>query len=106
MHSKQRRCYLPADVCAKHGAATEDVYRGRPTESVRDAVHEVASIAKAHLDGARAMAPRLARAGVDGGAIARKVLLPAVGTGRYLEALEAKDFDVFLAELVRGRSRS
>lgn len=102
VHSKQRRCYLPADVCARHGAATEDVYRARPTESVRDAVHEVASTAKAHLDGARAMAPRLARAGSDGGAIARAALLPAVGTGRYLEALEAKDFDVFHPELVRG----
>lgn len=30
------------------------------------------------------------------------MLLPAVATGAYLEALEAKDFDVFHPELVRG----
>ena len=44
-HSAQRRCYLPADVQARHGASTEDVYRARPTEEVRNAVHEVASVA-------------------------------------------------------------
>ena len=58
-HAAQRRSYIPLDVAAKHGAATEDVYRAKPTEGVRNAVHEVASVAKAHLDSARAMAPRL-----------------------------------------------
>jgi NADH dehydrogenase [ubiquinone] 1 alpha subcomplex assembly factor 6 len=101
-HSAQRRCYLPADVQARHGASTEDVYRARPTEEVRNAVHEVASVAKAHLDSARAMEPRLGKAGADGGKTAKTVLLPAVGVGKYLEALEAKDFDVFHPELVRG----
>ena len=101
-HSAQRRCYLPADVQARHGASTEDVYRARPTEEVRNAVHEVASVAKAHLDSARAMEPRLQKAGADGGKTAKAVLLPAVGVGKYLEALEAKDFDVFHPELVRG----
>lgn len=31
------------DVCARHGVSTEDVYRSRPTEALRNAVHEVAS---------------------------------------------------------------
>lgn len=146
-HSAQRRCYVPVDVCARHGVSTEDVYRARPTEELRNAIHEVASVAKSHLDSARAMAPRLVvvagtgtgaggappgnnsssinkgngegkRGGGNGGgcggggilyserkkppATAAAVLLPAVATGAYLEALEAKDFDVFHPELVRG----
>ena len=35
---------------------------------------------------------------------AAAVLLPAVATGAYLEALEARDFDVFHPELVRGNA--
>ena len=58
-HAGSRRCYLPLDVCAKHGAVAEDVYRGRSTEAIKDATHEVASVAKAHLDSARGMAETL-----------------------------------------------
>lgn len=103
-HAAQRRSYIPLDVAAKHGAATEDVYRATPTEGVRNAVHEVASVAKAHLDSARAMAPRLRadRLPSRASAIARAALLPAVGAGAYLDALEARDFDPFHPELVRG----
>ena len=118
-HSAQRRCYVPTDVCARHGVSTEDVYRARPTEELRNAIHEVASVAKSHLDSARAMAPRLGGAGKNGmrsikgngnegkqppPATAAAVLLPAIATGAYLEALEAKDFDVFHPELVRGNA--
>ena len=104
VHAAQRRSYIPLDVAAKHGAATEDVYRATPTEGVRNAVHEVASVAKAHLDSARAMAPRLRadRLPPRASAIARAALLPAVGAGAYLDALEARDFDPFHPELVRG----
>jgi phytoene/squalene synthetase len=37
-HSAQRRCYIPADVCARHGVSTEDVYRAKPSEELRNAV--------------------------------------------------------------------
>jgi len=86
--------------------------RARSTEELRNAVHEVASVAKSHLDSARAMAPRLVsgaglgskgKGGVGGGAgvgtgrgiggkgppaTATAVFLPAVATGAYLDALE------------------
>ena len=35
-------------------------------------------------------------------ATAAAVLLPAVGTGAYLDALEKRDFDVFDPGLIRG----
>jgi len=102
-HSKQRRCYLPLDVCVKHGLAVEDVYRGKSDDSLKNAVHEVASLAKAHLDSARAMAEGLGSVGKQSGSLKPQcVLLPAIGTATYLENLEAKDFDVFHPELIRG----
>lgn len=94
-HARQRRCYLPSDVCAKHGVSTESVYRLEPSEGVRSAAHEVACAAKAHLDSARAMASRLPSE-------AKPFLLQAVPVSRYLDALEARDFDVFDETVARG----
>jgi len=54
------RSYIPVDLCAKHGVSTEDVYRGNSTEALRNAVHEVASAAMAHLNTARGMRERIA----------------------------------------------
>lgn len=48
-----------------------------------------------HLDDARTMAADLPSA-------ARPLLLPSVGTGLYLDALERADFDVFAPHLARG----
>lgn len=114
-HAKQRRCYLPLDVCAKHGAVAEDVYRGRSTEAIKDATHEVASVAKAHLDSARGMAETLRetrRAKAAKGTTATNdatlttlkpetVFLPAIAASTYLEKLERVDFDAFHPELAR-----
>lgn len=94
-HAKQRRCYLPSDACARHGVSTESVYRMEPSEGVRNVAHEVASAAKGHLDSARAMASRVPDD-------AKPFLLQAVPVGRYLDALEARDFDVFDEAVAKG----
>jgi NADH dehydrogenase [ubiquinone] 1 alpha subcomplex assembly factor 6 len=94
-HAKQRRCYLPSDACARHGVSTESVYRMEPSEGVRNVAHEVASAAKGHLDSARAMASRIPDE-------AKPFLLQAVPVGRYLDALEARDFDVFDEAVAKG----
>jgi NADH dehydrogenase [ubiquinone] 1 alpha subcomplex assembly factor 6 len=79
------------------------VYRGNSTEALRNAVHEVASAAMAHLNTARGMRERIAaKISSRDAATARAVLLPAVGTGAYLDALEKRDFDVFDPGLIRG----
>ena len=104
-HAKQRRCYLPLDVCAKHGAVVEDVYRGRGTEAIKDAAHEVASVAKAHLDSARGMAGRLKRTRREKETASslkpETAFLPAITASTYLEKLETVDFDAFHPELAR-----
>ncbi|PNH03487.1 hypothetical protein TSOC_010450 [Tetrabaena socialis] len=65
--------------------------------SASTALSLVASLAKGHLDEARRLAPRLPPA-------AASVLLPGVGAGRYLAALEAANFDPFDARLLRGEA--
>ena len=103
-HAKQRRCYLPLDVCAKHGAVVEDVYRGNGTEPIKDAAHEVASVAKAHLDSARGMAERLKRTRREWSLKPETVFLPAIAASTYLERLETVDFDPFHPLLARPRA--
>lgn len=85
-HAAARRSYLPVDLCAQHRVSQEDVYSGVVSEGLRDVVHAVASLAKGHLDEARRLAPRLPKG-------AAGVMLPAVGAGRYLDALERANFD-------------
>lgn len=70
--------------------------RGPPAgEGLKDAALAVASAAKAHLDEARALAPKLP-------AGAAPLLRGAVGVGEYLRALEAAGFDVFAPGLPAG----
>lgn len=56
---------------------------------------DVASAAKAHLEEARRLTPRLPPG-------AARLLLPAVGAGAYLSALERSGFDVFAPGLPAG----
>ena len=56
---------------------------------------QVASVAKGHLDEARALGAKVPAAG-------RAAFLPAVACDQYLAALEAKDFVVFDGGLATG----
>ncbi|EFJ41732.1 hypothetical protein VOLCADRAFT_77474, partial [Volvox carteri f. nagariensis] len=91
-HAAARRCYLPVDLCAEARVSQEDVYSGVVSEGLRDVVHKVASLAKGHLDEARRLAPRLPPG-------AAGVMLPAVAVGRYLEGLEAVNFNPYETKL-------
>ncbi|KAG2433499.1 hypothetical protein HYH02_012617 [Chlamydomonas schloesseri] len=93
-HAAARRSYLPVDLCAEARVSQEDVYSGAVSEGLRDVVHKVASLAKGHLDEARRLAPRLP-AGAAG------LMLPAVAVDRYLQALEAVNFDPYDSGLLK-----
>jgi len=93
-HARQRRCYLPREALARRGASVESVYRMESSEAIRDVAHEVASVAKGHLDSARGMEARVPRE-------FRGFFLQATPTGRFLDALEARDFDVFDERVAR-----
>ncbi|KAG2442344.1 hypothetical protein HXX76_002430 [Chlamydomonas incerta] len=93
-HAAARRSYLPVDLCAEARVSQEDVYSGVVSEGLRDVAHKVASLAKGHLDEARRLAPRLPPG-------AAGLMLPAVAVERYLQALEAVNFDPFDAGLLK-----
>ncbi len=91
--SGNRACITPC--CTVQQASQEDLYRGRPSEALQEVVLEVATVARAHLQEARSLAPKLPKG-------ASQVLLPAVGAGMYLQALEKADFNVFDQRLQTG----
>lgn len=96
-HAAQRRVYLPADVCAAHGVAAEDVLAGRDSPGMRDAVLAVAAAAKQHLDAAA----QLLR---DAPPAARPLFAPGVATRMYLAALEKAGFNLFEPTMLRKGS--
>ncbi|KAI8471363.1 MAG: isoprenoid synthase domain-containing protein [Monoraphidium minutum] len=94
--ASQRRSLLPLEVCARHKVSQEEIFRGPPaSEGLRDAALDLGSAARAHLKEARALAPRLPPG-------AAPLLMPAVGAGLFLSALEARGFDVFHPSLAAG----
>ncbi|KAJ9505397.1 hypothetical protein QJQ45_009574 [Haematococcus lacustris] len=60
-HAARRRSYVPMDLAVKYGVSQEDVYAGSSSEGMRDVALSIASVAKQHLDEARAFAPKLPR---------------------------------------------
>ncbi len=75
------------------------MYSGQCSEGLRDVVLAVASVAKGHLDEARALRKHLPSG-------AASVLLSAVACERYLHALERANFDVFSPTLQPGQGQA
>ncbi|KAJ9147761.1 hypothetical protein P3X46_029884 [Hevea brasiliensis] len=100
-HASRNRhfSYIPTDVAAKHGLLAKDGGRSEvhvdSREDLCDAVFEMASVANAHLQKARALAGTVP-------AEARPVLLPAVPAQVLLDSLSRVQFDVFDPRLERG----
>lgn len=92
--------YLPADECGREGIAERDLIEGGgvDSEACRNVVHRMASAAKGHLEthadyhGKPEAVPREAR----------RLFLPAVACGLYLDALERCNFNLLDPRLARG----
>lgn len=82
------RILLPSDLCLRAGVNMSAVAEGVTSPPLEDVVFEVASAAKAHLDGARELHAALPRG-------LRTLLLPAVPAGAFLDRLQQTNFDVF-----------
>jgi phytoene synthase len=89
MHASRGRCFVPADLLAKHGASAAEVTR-QDTPELRGALADICVIAGAHLaqaqDAIRSFAPSL------GAAFLPLALVPA-----YLNALRKRDYNPFTA---------
>ncbi|KAI7858254.1 isoprenoid synthase domain-containing protein [Circinella umbellata] len=93
-HLSQKRMVLPAQITAKYNISQEEVFRNGHVEGLEDAVFEVATAANDHLLTARSMLKSVP-------SDAFPVVLSAIPTARYLEKLEATNFNVFDTSLQR-----
>ncbi|KAB7739646.1 squalene/phytoene synthase family protein [Parvibaculum sedimenti] len=86
LHASQGRLYLPLDLLRSHDIDPHRIFAGEMSETLRNAIGEVATRARALLAGARAHK-------VDRAAI--PALLPAALCDRYLRMVTAPGFDPF-----------
>ncbi|KAJ3260082.1 hypothetical protein HK103_001158 [Boothiomyces macroporosus] len=87
---EKRRFYLPAEIMAKHGIITEEVFRGK--EGLHDAVFEIATRANDQLLTARTFkTPKEAN----------PALLYSIPVEYWLQQLEKCDFHLFDPKLTR-----
>ncbi|GAM20366.1 hypothetical protein SAMD00019534_035410 [Acytostelium subglobosum LB1] len=87
-HIRTRKLYIPATLTTKHGIVPELLYQGDPEQvaKVKEAIYEMASAAKSHLDVARTIKVE---------APAHEALLCAEIADDFLERLRKLDFNVF-----------
>ncbi|KAI9493152.1 isoprenoid synthase domain-containing protein [Zychaea mexicana] len=93
-HLSQKRMVLPAQITAKFNISQEEVFRYGHAEGLEDAIFEVATAANDQLLTARSMLDSVPPS-------AFPVVLSAVPTARYLEKLEATNFNIFDPSLQR-----
>ncbi|KAJ7558011.1 hypothetical protein O6H91_04G021300 [Diphasiastrum complanatum] len=94
-HVGYRRSYIPLELLAKHRFSEEEIYRGKETEALCNAVFELASVANSHLEKARQLSNAVPPE-------AFPVLLPAVPAGVLLKSLQQCGFNIFDQRLQRG----
>ena len=87
-HASRGQLYLPADVLARHGVTTSDVFAGRVTEPLRAALAELRAFARGNLAAFAARRRELPAAVVP-------VFLPVALVPAYLARMERRDYDPF-----------
>lgn len=94
-NAKRQLVDLPQDILLKHGVSAESVLRRKIDKNLRDAVFEISSRAKLHLDKARELRSQVHKD-------AHRTFLAAHFVESYLERLRRLDFDVFHPSLQRS----
>nr|XP_018900493.1 PREDICTED: NADH dehydrogenase (ubiquinone) complex I, assembly factor 6 [Bemisia tabaci] len=80
--------YLPQDILVKNKVVQENILRGKSNKPLQDAIFEIASRAKQHLDKARNLTSSVPKE-------AYPIFLPAFTVESNLENLRLVDFDVY-----------
>lgn len=88
LDASQRRLFVPQQVLAKHGCEPEDVFAGKQTPNLREALDDVLAKARAHLDTAYAL---LASAAAN----VRPAFLSLAMVKRDLDVMMRADNDPF-----------
>uniref|UniRef100_A0A8D8T0J1 NADH dehydrogenase (Ubiquinone) complex I, assembly factor 6 n=1 Tax=Cacopsylla melanoneura TaxID=428564 RepID=A0A8D8T0J1_9HEMI len=79
---------LPLDILATHKVSQEMLIRQDTSKATQDAVFQIASAAKIHLDKARSLKAKLPPSVLP-------FLLPSVAVTSYLDRLQKADFNLF-----------
>jgi phytoene synthase len=87
-HARQRRLYLPADLCAEAGLDAGDLFELRPSTALNRVVQVLAARAEEHLAAARAQRQALPRTAVP-------AMLLAPLADQHLKVLRRAGFDPF-----------
>ena len=95
LDASQRRLFVPQQVLAKHGCDPEDVFAGKQTPNLREALDDVLSEAQTHLSTALTLLASVAPE-------VRPAFLPLAQVKRDLALLMRADNDPFV---VRAPSR-
>ncbi|MGF1630980.1 MAG: phytoene/squalene synthase family protein [Kiloniellaceae bacterium] len=90
LHARQKRCYLPADLCAAAGVDLQEVFELRSGPALREVCGILVSAAAEHLAAARRPAAKVPRAALP-------ALLPARLADLYLKQLRRAGNDPFAA---------
>jgi phytoene synthase len=88
LDASQRRLFVPQQVLAKHGCNPDDVFAGRQTPKLRQALDDVLAEARAHLETAYTLLPSVASE-------VRPAFLPLALVKRDLALLMRADNDPF-----------
>jgi 15-cis-phytoene synthase len=88
LHASRGQLYLPADVLARHGVSTSDVFAGRTTDALRAALAELRAFARTNFNDFAARRAALPAAVIP--AFLTVALVPA-----YLDRMERRDYDPF-----------
>jgi len=95
LDASHRRLFVPGQVLAKHGCDLEDVFAGKQTPKLREALNDVLAVARTHLDTAYTLLGSVAPE-------VRPAFLPLAQVKRDLAVLTRADNDPFA---VRPSSR-
>jgi len=87
-HASKRQIYLPRSILDSEQVDLASVLAGNNSPQLANAVFELASIAKSHVEHARQLAPQVPAEAVP-------ALAPAVLCDRFLARLEKHQFDLF-----------
>jgi len=96
-HASQRSVMLPLDLLAKHKVSQEDIIRGKESQSVKDVIFDIASVAHQHLEKARSLKDSIPKN-------VYPLFLNASVCDFYLKTLQKVDFNVFDPKLQKRNS--
>ena len=88
LHAARGQCFLPADLLARHGTSRVDVIARLGTPELREALGELRTIARDHLEQGQALAGSIA-------SVARPAFLSLAVLPLYLAAMEHRDSHPF-----------